>query len=277
MTELLSSTHRPPLLAVQPSLIRNLGRQVPAYLVIFRRVLRGTVFSGFVAPVLFLIGMGLGLGGFVDRNTGTGIGGAPTYLLFIAPGLLAMHAMQVAAFESSYPIVAGIKWTKVYHSMAATPLRVIDIVLGALGFIGARLLIVSVVFSLVLLAFGAVTSWLWIFAIVASVLIGLAHAAPTMAMASWAKNESWLPMYFRLLIIPMGLFSGAFFPLSQLPAFAQVIAWFVPLWHGVELVRGLTLGTLAPGPGLVHVLYLLAWTVVGTVLASRNFGRRLTQ
>jgi lipooligosaccharide transport system permease protein len=219
--------------------------------------------------------MGLGLGGFIDRNDPAGVGGAPSYLLFIAPGLLAMHAMQIAAFESSYPIVAGIKWTKVYHAMAATPLRVVDIVVGALCFILVRLLIVSVVFSLVLLAFGAVTSWLWIPAILAAVLVGAAHAAPTMAMASWARNESWLSMYFRLLIIPMSLFSGAFFPLSQLPAFMQVVAWFVPLWHGVELVRGLTLNTLTPGAGLIHVGYLLAWTVVGALVSVRTFGRKL--
>lgn len=268
---------RPPLRAVRPSLLTNLASQVPAYVVIFRRVLRGTVFSGFVSPVLFLLGMGLGLGSIIDRNATSGVGGAPSYLFFIAPGLLAMHAMQIAAFESSYPIVAGIKWTKVYHAMAATPLRVIDVVLGALGFILVRLLIVSVVFSLVLWAFGAVTSWLWVLAILAAVLVGAAHAAPTMAVAAWAKDESWLALYFRLLIIPMGLFSGAFFPLSQLPDALQVVAWFVPLWHGVELVRGLTLGTLTPGAGLIHLSYLLAWTVVGSVLAVHTFGRKLAR
>ncbi len=268
---------RPPLSAVRPSLLSNLARQVPAYVVIFRRVLRGTMFSGFISPVLFLLGMGLGLGGIIDRNASSGVGGAPSYLLFIAPGLLAMHAMQIAAFESSYPIVAGIKWTKIYHAMAATPLRVVDIVLGALGFIVVRLLIVSVVFSLVLYAFGAVTSWLWVLAVLAAVLVGAAHAAPTMAVAAWAKDESWLAMYFRLLIIPMGLFSGAFFPLSQLPEALQVVAWFVPLWHGVELVRGLTLGTLTAGAGLLHVGYLLLWTVVGSVVAVRTFGRKLVR
>jgi lipooligosaccharide transport system permease protein len=264
-----------PLTEAKPSLLTNLWRQVPCYLVVFRRVLRGTMFSGFVAPVLFLLGMGMGLGGFIDRHTGSGIGGAPNYLLFIAPGLLAMHAMQIAAAESSYPIVAGIKWTKVYHAMVATPLRVTDIVLGAFTFILVRLLIVSVVFTLVLLAFGAVNSWHWILAIAAAVLVGGAHAAPTMAMAGFAKNESWLAMYFRLLVIPMGLFSGAFFPLSQLPPALQVVAWFVPLWHGVELVRGLTLNTLTPEIGALHVGYLLAWTIAGALLAVRTFRRRL--
>jgi lipooligosaccharide transport system permease protein len=275
MSALGTPLDRPGVRAVRPSLLHNLGRQVPAYVVIFRRVLRGTVFSGFVSPVLFLLGMGVGLGTLIDRTSTGGVGGAPTYLLFIAPGLLAMHAMQIAAFESSYPIVAGIKWTKVYHAMAATPLRVIDIVLGALGFILVRLLIVSVVFSLVLLAFGAVTSWWWVLAIPAAVLVGAAHAAPTMAMAGWAKNDSWLAMYFRLLIVPMGLFSGAFFPLSQLPAALQIVAWFLPLWHGVELVRGLTLHSLSLGMGLLHVGYLLLWTVGGGLLAVRTFGRKL--
>lgn len=263
------------LQAAKPRLFVNLARQAPAYVVIFRRVLRGTAFSGFVSPVLFLLGMGVGLGGFIDARAATGVGGAPSYLLFLAPGLLAMHAMQIAAFESSYPIVAGLKWTKFYHAMAATPLRVVDIVLGGLAFILVRLLIVSVVFSLVLLVFGAVTSWLWLLAILAAVLVGGAHAAPTMAMAGFARDETWLSVYFRLLIIPMGLFSGAFFPLSQLPAFLQVVAHVVPLWHGVELVRGLTLHTLTPAAGLLHVGYLSAWTVAGTLMAVRTFGRRL--
>lgn len=266
---------RPVLQAAHPSLVQNLARQAPAYVVIFRRVLRGTMFSGFVAPVLLLLGMGVGLGGFIDRNAGSGVGGAPSYLLFLAPGLLAMHAMQIAAFESSYPVVAGLKWTKFYHAMAATPLRVVDIVLGALAFVVVRLLIVSAVFSLVLLAFGAVTSWRWLFAILAAVLVGAAHAAPTMAMAGYAREESWLAMYFRLMIVPMGLFSGAFFPLSQLPDLLQVVALVIPLWHGVELVRGLALHTLTWPGGLLHVGYLLIWTAVGTVLAVRTFSRRL--
>ncbi|HYP43700.1 MAG TPA: ABC transporter permease [Propionibacteriaceae bacterium] len=268
---------RPSLQAAAPSLRRNLARQVPAYVVIFRRVLRGTMFSGFVAPVLLLLGMGVALGGFIDRNATSGVGGAPSYLLFLAPGLLAMHAMQIAAFESSYPIVAGLKWTKFYHAMASTPLRVVDIVLGALGFVVVRLLIVTVVFSLVLLAFGAVTSWLWLLAIVAAVLVGAAHAAPTMAMAGFAREDSWLAMYFRLLIVPMGLFSGAFFPLSQLPHALQLVAAVLPLWHGVELVRGLALGSLSLAAGLLHCGYLLAWTVAGTRMAVRTFSHRLVR
>ena len=218
---------------------------------------------------------GLGLGGFIDGNATGGVGGAPSYLLFLAPGLLAMHAMQIAAFESSYPVVAGLKWTKFYHAMAATPLRVVDIVLGALAFVVVRLLIVTVVFSLVLVAFGAITSWLWLLSILSAVLVGAAHAAPTMAMAGYSREESWLAMYFRLLIVPMGLFSGAFFPLSQLPDLLQVVALVVPLWHGVELVRGLALGSLGLSAALLHIGYLLLWTVVGTLLAVRTFSRRL--
>ena len=271
---LQGSLSRPQLVAATPSLWRNLGCQVPAYVVVARRVLRGTVFTSFVAPVLFLVGMGVGLGTFIDRNT-AGVGGASSYLGFIAPGLLALHCMQVAAVESSYPVMAGLKWTKFYHGMAATPLRVVDIVLGALGFILVRLFLVASVFSVVLVAFGAVSSWTWIFAVLAAVLVGAAHAAPTMAVAGWADNESWLPMYFRLLVLPMGLFSGAFFPLSQLPYALEVVAWFTPLWHGVELVRGLSLSSLSlPAAGL-HVGYLSVWAVLGTALAVRTFGNRL--
>jgi len=265
---------RTAIVAAAPSLWRNLACQVPAYVVVARRVVRGTVFTSFVAPVLFLLGMGVGLGTFIDRNS-AGVGGAPSYLVFLAPGLLALHCMQVAAGEASYPIVAGLKWTRFYHAMAATPLRVVDIVLGALGFIVVRLLLVAAVFSLVLLAFGAASSWRWALAVAAAVVVGTAHAAPTMGMAGWAENESWLPVYFRLLILPMGLFSGAFFPLSQLPELLQTLAWFTPLWHGVELVRGLGLGALGPAAAGLHVGYLLVWVAVGTALAVRTFARRL--
>lgn len=255
--------------------VSNLARQVPYYLVMSRRILRGTAFSGFVTPVLFLLGMGIGLGTFIDRNSTDGVGGAPTYLAFIAPGLLAMHAMQTAASESSYPIVAGLKWTKVYHAMIATPLRVIDIVLGAFGFILVRLFVVCAVFTGVLAIFGAAQSWVWLLAIPASVLVGAAHAAPTLAVAGGVESDSWLTMYFRLLVLPMGLFSGAFFPLSQLPEVLQLTAWVIPLFHGVELVRGLSLANLSLGRGLIHVGYLLLWTIIGAVLAVLAFRRRL--
>jgi lipooligosaccharide transport system permease protein len=269
----LAQRTAPPL--HRASLLRNLARQVPNYLVVSRRVFRGTVFSGFVAPVLFLVGMGLGLGMFVDRHSTTGVGGAPSYLDFIAPGLLAMHAMQTAAFESSYPIVAGMKWTKTYHAMASTPLRVIDIVFGAFGFVLVRLLVVCAVFTGVLVIFGAARTWVWLLAIPAALLVGAAHAAPTIAVAGGIESDSWLTMYFRLLIIPMGLFSGAFFPIDQLPEALQLLARVVPLWHGVELIRGLSLGTLAPGPGLIHAGYLALWTAAGAGLAVIMFRRRL--
>lgn len=239
----------------------------------YRRVWRGTAVSSVVTPVVYLLALGVGMGAFLGeiRFRGT----TYHYFEFVAPGLLAATAMQVAAFEASWPVLSAIKWSRQYHAMLATPLRVRDVVLGHQAFIAARMLMTATVYLLVIAAFGAVGSPLAVLAVPVAVLVGMAHAAPLAAWGAHTETDQSFVAIFRFVILPMFLFSGTFFPISRLPAPLEALAQLTPLWHGVDLCRQLVLGAVAPGSALVHVLYLLAWVALGLALALFTTRRRL--
>ena len=242
----------------------------------YKRTWRGSAVSSVLQPVLFLAAMGLGLGSLVNKaHPGhTNLGGV-TYLVFLAPALLAAAAMQTAAMESTWPVMAAVKWLKTYDAMLATPLRVRDVLFGHLTWIALRVAMTCSVFLVVMALFGAVKSPEAVLLVVVGVLIGLAFAAPIAAYAVTLERDSGLSALFRFGIIPMFLFSGTFFPVSQLPAAVRPIAYATPLWHGVDLSRRLSLGTAPFGASLAHVSYLLVWIVGGAAVAARNYRRRL--
>jgi len=239
----------------------------------YRRVWRGTAVSSVVTPVVYLLALGVGLGTFVDRSTNLPEG--ITYLEFVAPGLLAATAMQIATFESSWPVLSAIKWSRQYHAMLATPLRVRDVLLGHQAFIATRILMTATVYLVVITAFGAVTSPLGLLAIPVAGLVGLAFAAPIAAWGAYTETDTTFVAIFRFVILPMFLFSGTFFPITKLPAPLEAIAHLTPLWHGVDLCRQLTLGDVHPWSALLHVVFLVAWIAVGMAFALFTYRRRL--
>ena len=240
---------------------------------VYRRSWRGTLFVTFLSPVLFLAAMGFGLGSFVDRSGGL-TGGLP-YAAFLAPGLLAAQGMQSAAFESTYPIMRRIAWTRVYAAMLATPIGVRDIVVGQLAWIGVRLLLTTSVFFGTMVAFGLVRSPVAALAVGAATLTGLAFAAPIMAFTATQRNDQSFNALFRFGITPLFLFSGTFFPVEQLPAVLQAVAWLTPTYHGVALARDLALG-VATVPGvLVHLSVLVGVIGAGLAAALVTFRRAL--
>jgi len=250
-------------------------RQLDYWATVYRRTWKGTVVSSFVNPLLYVLAMGVLLGGYIAGDPAQ-LEGAPTYLAFIAPGLLAAQSMQTAVGETTYPVMSMVKWQKVYYGMQATPLRPVDLVNAHLGFIVFRLAMTSAVFAAVLAPFdvyhsllGAVGAWL------VAVLVGVAIGLPVYAFSAGAPDESSFALVFRLGVIPQFLFSGAFFPISNLSPVLEAIARLTPLYQGVDLARMLTLGTLDAGPALVHLVYLLVMVVVGHVLAVRRLTRRL--
>ncbi len=243
---------------------------------VYRRVWRGTVFISFVTPTLFLAAMGLGLGAIVDANNPDGVEGV-SYLAFLAPGLLLATAMQTAAFESTWPVMAGIVWLRTYDAMLATPASIRDIILGHLAWVSVRLTMVAAVFIAVMFLFGAVTSPLAALAILPAILTGLAFAAPITAFAATQKNDSGFNVLFRFGITPLFIFSGTFFPISQLPDIVQPIAYLTPLYHGVALARDLALGTFEPVRAVVHLAVLVGFIVGGYVAAMLAFRRRLVK
>jgi lipooligosaccharide transport system permease protein len=241
------------------------------WMAVYRRVWRGTIFTSVLNPVLYLSALGVGLGKLV--NNGANPLGIP-YLDFVAPGLLAAVGMQIATIESSFPVRGAIRWNRQYHAMLATPLRVRDLVTGHLLYVATRVAIASALYLAVIAAFGAVHSPLAILAWPVVILIGVAIGAPVSALSAWAENEIFNPL-FRFAITPMFLFSGTFFPVTRLPQGLREVAYATPLWHGVDLVRKLSLGTATLGLSVLHVAYLSLWFVVGAVLARRAYAGRL--
>ena len=251
-----------------------LGRQLFYWWTVYRRTWKGSAVLSFVQPWLYVAAMGVLLGGYID-DASSGVGGAPTYLDFIAPGLLAATAMQVGTSEAMWPVMSAIKWDRTYYAMIATPLRIVDVVLGHLGYALFRVALASVAFATVLAFFGIFGSVLgFLGALFGAVLTGLALAAPVYAFSAGAKSEQGFALIYRLGVMPMFLFSGAFFPITNLSEPLQWLARVTPLWHGVELCRMSSLGTW-DAMAFVHVGYLVVLTAVGIWWAVRRLRRRL--
>ena len=239
----------------------------------YRRSWRATITTGLLNPIFFLLSIGVLLGGLVDESNPNLQG--YTYLEFVAPGLIAALAMQIGTNEGSFPVMAGLRWVRTYHAVVATPVRVPELAGGLLLWAAARMFVAASIYAVVAAIAGAFLSPLAVLTPFAAVLCGLAFAAPMAALAARIENSMGLTAVFRFAILPIFLFSGTFFPITQLPEWLQPIAWATPLWHGVSLCRGLGTGDLEPLPTLGHVAYLVVCTAVGAVLAVRFVSRRL--
>ncbi|HKV31779.1 MAG TPA: ABC transporter permease [Candidatus Dormibacteraeota bacterium] len=244
-------------------------------LIVYRRTWKGSVFMSFVSPILFLAAMGFGLGSLISRGPVRTVDGL-SYLAFLAPGLLAATAMQSAFVETTYPIMARIQWERTYEGMLATPIRVLDVLAGEFGWLAFRLGLGAFAFFLVMLLFGTIHSGLGLVAIIVAVLTGLAFGAPIFAYTATRRTDTSFALIGRLVITPLFLLGGVFFPIHQLPQLVQAIAWLTPLAHGVALTRGLSVGVLPSSAG-IHVAVLLVYAAIGIVAARITLQRRLVQ
>lgn len=238
---------------------------------------RSVLVSGVVSPAFFLGLLGVGLGSLVDerRNGATALGTA-TYLEFIGPGLLAISAVLWAFGQSLWPTAGELKWDRTYLLTAVTPVSKPEIAVAHVGWIAIRFTAAAVLFTVVLGLAGAVVSW-W------AILAPFAAGATTLVLASIVcgftvrqENEDTFPMLLRLGAIPMFLFSGAFFPLSEVPSGVAWSARLTPSWHGVELCRDLAQGSVDAG-SVVHVAYFLVVGAVGMLYAITGFERALSE
>ena len=253
-------------------------RQLRFWLTNYRRTWRGSIYSSVLNPVLFLGSIGLGLGTLVNRHLGNAHGaqlGGVSYLTFLAPGLLAAAAMETAIGESTYPVYGSVKWNKVYQAAVASPLRPLDLFHGHVLFVTLRLVMNCAIFLAVAAAFGAIHSPWMIAALPVAVLTGLAFATPIEAWSVTRTRDSSFAMIFRFFMIPLFLFSGVFFPITQLPGWLQPVAYLTPLWHGVSLCRALNLGTADLGQVVIDVAYLAALATAGLLAGNRTYRRRL--
>jgi lipooligosaccharide transport system permease protein len=251
------------------------GRVFHRNWLVYKRLWHRSLAFGFLQPLLFLTAMGVGLGALIStRQQASAFGGVP-YIDWLGPGLLAAMAMQTATFESTYPIMNKIMWGRNYEAMLSTPLEIRSIVRGELAWVGFRIGSLAAVFLVVLTVFGIPRTPLAVLAVPVAMLIGVAFSACLMAFTATQRNDVGFSAVFRFVVNPLFLFSGTFFPLSQLPPQLQVVAWATPLFHGVELIRGLILGQLNPLAAPFHLAYLVAMLVIGVLLADRYLTRRM--
>lgn len=263
------------------SLLRTLSQESLAprlldyWLIVHRRTWRGTVLSSLLSPLLYVVAMGVVLGGFIDSDP-TRLEGATSYLAFVAPGLLSAQVMITSFGEMSWPVMGAVKWARTYEAMLASPLRVRDVVHGHLTFALTRVALVSVVFTTVLVLFGVFATWWAPFAVVAVQLpLGLAFSAAVHAYTLTFLSESGMMLLFRVGMLPMFLFSGAFFPITNLPTALEWLARITPLWHGVDLTRMLAVGEVDLGLAALHLAYLCAMAAIGVWIAIRALERRM--
>ena len=254
-----------------PPAVRAVGYFGKAY----ARTWRASIMTTFVNPVLYLLAMGVGLGSFVDKSSGHASLGHISYLHFVAPALAAAAAATTAASESMFPVMGAIKWQKTYYAMLATPLRVGDVLAGHLMWIGVRIATAVSSYLVVMAAFGAIVSYQAIGILPVGILTGAAFATPLAAFAVTQDSDGPFSLVFRLGVVPLFLFSGVFFPLSQLPAALRVVAYLTPLWHGVTLCRALASGTVTAAGLAVNLSYLVVVTVAGVVVGRYTYRRRL--
>ena len=230
------------------------------------------LFSGFFEPLFYLLSIGFGLGRLVGVVSGPG-GQQIPYVLFVAPALLAASAMNGAITESTFNFFFKLNYDKTFASILTTPMSPADISLGELAWALIRGALYTVGFIAVMVVMGLVRSPLILLTLPGALLIGFSFAAVGMAATSFMRTWQDFDL-IQLVVLPMFLFSGTFFPLDSFPEFARILIQLTPLYHGVDLLRGLAVGVVGPET-LVHVGYLTLIGLLGMAVVSRRLDKLL--
>jgi len=252
-------------------------RQYDYWLTVYKRTWKGSIITSFASPLFYVLAMGVLLGGFVHVSPDQ-LEGATSYLAFIVPGLIAAQSMQTAVFETTYPVMGALKWHKSFYAQLATPLESRDLTNAFLLFTLFRVGATTGVYFVVMAPFGVFESW-WgpIAAWLSTMLVGMAFAVWTFAFSAHVRSEASFGLIFRLGLIPLFLFSGSFFPVSNLGPVGEFVAKITPLWNGVNLTRMFCLDTVDWSTAAVNALYLVVVLVVGWYVALRTLARRVAQ
>jgi lipooligosaccharide transport system permease protein len=275
----VSSVRNLPLRILPPALLAArrgaLGGRGSAHLIErHARVYRRTwlvLASGFFEPLFYLLSIGVGIGELVGKVSYQGH--AVGFTSFVAPALLATSAMNGAIFDSTFNIFFRLKYAKLYDAALATPMRSGDVALGEVGWALIRGGLYAIAFMIIMLVLGLAHSPWAILDIPVALLIGFAFAGAGMAATTFIK--SWQHFEFvTLATLPMFLFSTTFYPLSVYPRAIQIVVDITPLYQGIALLRGLTLGFVTPGL-LWHVLYLAVMGLVGLAIAGARISKLL--
>jgi len=252
-----------------------------------RRYLKVSLLSQLLAPIAYLLALGVGLGGVVNHNGGASNLGTG-YLTFIAPALVAATAIQVGVGEATYPILhGGFKYQRTFFAMNATPLTSRQIAAWTVCWMTIKIAASATIYLVIVACFGGWRSIGALLCIPVATIGALALATPLAAYSATVRDEgSSFASIFRFVVTPMFLFSGTFYPISALPHWFRVLAWISPLWHATELSRWVALGplrlssdigSLSPGLALVHLLCLVVPAVIGVRLTLWRFAVRLAE
>lgn len=232
---------------------------------------RGTnlwvMISGFFEPVFYLVALGAGLGGLIG-TVALPDGREVDYAVFIAPGLLAVSAMNGAIADSTWNVFFKMHFMKVYDAMLATRLGPLDVALGEIAWALFRGAVYASAFLVVMQCFGLNLSWTALLAVPAAVVIGFGFAAVGMGITSYLKTFQQMD-WIAFLMLPMFMLSGTFFPISVYPEWVRWLVEVLPLWHGIELVRGLTTGALSWWM-LLHLAYFALMIALGLAFTTRR-------
>jgi lipooligosaccharide transport system permease protein len=254
---------------------QGMARQFDYFWTVYQRTWKSSVISSFVAPLFYVLAMGVLLGRFVQVAPSR-LEGATSYLAFIVPGLIAAQAMQTAVSETTYPVMAAIKWHKSFWAQMASPLEVRDLANAMLVFTLFRVGSTCGVYFLVMAPFGVFATW-WgpVLAWLSTMLVGMAFATWTFAFSAFVEGPDSFGLIYRLGLVPLFLFSGSFFPISNLGSVLGAVAKVTPLWHGVTLTRLLCLDRVDGSTALVNLVVLVVVLGSGWVLAVRALERRM--
>nr|WP_238335750.1 ABC transporter permease [Serinicoccus kebangsaanensis] len=243
----------------------NLGSVLERNMRVIRNQNWVILVSGFFEPVLYLLAMGLGMGALVGSVTGPG--GRPVeYAAYIAPALLATSAMNGAIYDSTWNVFFKLRLSKLYQSMLQTSLGPLDVALGEILMALFRGLLYALGFLGVIAVLGLVTSWWALLMVPAAVLIAFGFAALGMGVTSYLTTFQQMDL-INFVLLPMFLFSATLYPIGVYPEWIQWLIMGMPLWHGVELMRQLSVGHF-DGLTWVHSLYFVGMTVLGLALTT---------
>ncbi|MFZ5643282.1 MAG: ABC transporter permease [Bacillota bacterium] len=227
-------------------------------LLVFRKTWLANIMFNFVEPVLYLWAIGIGLGAYVSSIAGL------SYIEFLAPALIASSAMFSTAYEMTYGSFTRMSHQKTFHAMVATPVSMDDVVMGEILYGTFKGVLYGMVFFSVVAFFGVVKSpWAFLIPIPLALMV-MVFSILSLIWTSIAPNYDSFGYFFTLIITPMFLFSGVFFPAENLPAGASFLPWLTPLYHAVEIIRPMVLGTVSKS-----VLYHIIWLVIFIVLTIR--------
>lgn len=235
---------------------------------VWRKMWAASVLGNLADPLIYMIGLGYGLGALVPQ-----IDGAP-YVAFLAAGTVCYSTMNAATFETLYSAFSRMQVQKTWEALLNAPLSLDDVLLGELFWAATKSLLSGLAILLVIWILGLSTSWMSLWVLPVIFAVGLSFSALGLIMNALAPGYDFFTYYFTLFITPMSLISGVFFPIDQLPGAIRAVAEALPLSHGVALVRPLLKGQVPESIGW-HLLMLATTTVIAFLIARRLTRRRL--